>query len=374
MKTTKLFETETQRRENRLLNTLETINTAIFTEKLFPTFTPGAKHKNYCKLYDKEHAQAMVKKLCDNLNLRGNGEKIYVTDENSSFSFFITNTPVLLADLKKEISINRALKPIFSKSSPNKEYWLTMKPRELAEIFDSLEDFMNDQDHLNCRQNLQTAINGLQMLKQNNPGEKAQIKGLENMVKLWQSHCDVWDQVSEIAKNTDYTEIKAVNEDRRINDLVENNEAVKLLHPQIDNISTSYTSHRDIYELFKNAGLEPVNDINLYVSLKAAYDIQKEQVNVPTWNPDHSNVTGERWEQKYTSFDDYLKALQTELKEQTEAFNDKYRLKKTGMYKSVPHRERGYRDIQERKIERQNAWLGLVIKNEFQIKKLLQNE
>lgn len=325
------------------------------------------------------------------LGYNTNEQTIFIKGDGFCYKVPVLNAETLLTEFTAACKIDwtkkrtqmvnwefKIVNTFMSLGSTPKPIFMQYKPRELAMLFESLDEFNNDRDFLNVQANHEAAVNSLATYKASDEikGEfvhlKAKIKAAENMVKLWAEYLDHWKQAQAIAEKTDYEPIKASNEQDRINQLANNNEAVKAIsdsykssrYPHLYDIS-----HRDIYDTFKNFGLEPVNDFDLFMFLTICNEI-KTETQQQLIRDETGNVTGKREIAKYANSAHYIMQRQMELKDKTSAFNDKYR-KKDGMFKSVSWNTQKIRESEQMRINELNSKIELCLKMEHRFKEFI---
>jgi len=369
---------EQDKKDNFLISSLTEITKLLNLSGIVET-------SNNTVNYSNSALNDFVTEIGQKLGFRTNEQKIFIAGDGFCYTVNILGAENLLNEFLSAIKIDWSKKrTVFTDKyewkvinrfmsltgTGAKEYYKTLTPRELAEAFDSLDDFENDIDYNSIKQNLETAKNGLEIYKASNEGDynflKGKIKGLEGMIKLWSENLSYWETAKNVAEKTDYEAVREYKKRRELDRLINENEHIEFIYQQKRRY---YLSKSDIYEVFTSNGIEPKSDINLFEVLQVANEIKTETREVFIRDADN-NLTGKEDKKVYKDIDDYILKHQIKHKDLLTAFCDKYK-KKDGMFKSISWKQQEVRKSEQSRITELNNKIELVIKNESIIKKYI---
>lgn len=199
------------------------------------------------------------------------------------------------------VSVNWEAKKIartHPKTRPGaKEYWHELKAVELAELFESKEEFMNCTDRLNIIHNLETA----------------QKSGNKKMEKMWSEHLQKWNEAEKI--EVDYELVKKHKAYELEVQNAKNNEAVQWLKKNLD---LKWMSHLEIYNLYRNLNMEPVEDAELYKLVLIANDLKYPE------NSHQYNSRMKRFNNGLPPAEKYLQSCKIELHDLEIDYKEKF--------------------------------------------------
>lgn len=375
-----------------LLTCLEIACKTLKEQEVFTPTHEGSTSFHFVPSHVNEVGESIAKTL---QNCRYHDMRLILTGEDFSYAVDLRSVETMKKELEQEIRIDWSKKcyrqkggddwgyTIQSKfpgnSIPTFEYYLNPKNyRALAESFNSAEEITEDIDCINVANNLESAKNALKLLMEgtetlSTASNKNQIKHAQSMVDLWQEHVTAWEQIYKIGLTLDYDELAKWKHEQELNKQAEENEAICALHGA-EHLVLGYTSKRDMFDLFTKYGVKPVNDVNVIVSLKVAEEINTEVKYEHEWKQlenGEQEMVGTHEVKRYRDFDEYLSDHKLTYQVDKKEFSDKYILKKTGGYKIVSHRERGRRDGEKARLEKDSLFIDALMRNEQEIKKYL---
>lgn len=356
--------------DNELL--LKVLTVASDMLKLEKVFTPCSYNSSLVE-WSQSHLEDVGQRIALNLGCEFKDNALRVQTE-AGFYYNINlasegNAGKLLKCLKQELS--KTYKDPEVKGTLSRPYELDKRNwNDLAESFDNADQILECSDYIMACENLEQAQLHLERFKTTEPDNKKAIAKLTNMVAQWNEHVIAWQAIYKIGTMTDYKRLVEVKKERAINTLANENESIKALIEGYDDTLLRNTSSRKIYDLFKMFGIEPVNNINLYISLQAAETIKTTMASdALIWNEAHDQVIGsEPGGLKYKDFDAYLLHLQAALKDKTSKFNSAY-LKKDGSSKTMSHRQRQRMYADSQNLKSDTSLIEVISKNAKTIKK-----
>lgn len=254
----------------------------------------------------------------------------YAIDELKSNQSFEVGKHTYNKDSGKRTSI-------YTRQPLPKEYWHTLKPWELADAFDSLNEFETDPDNVNLRLNLQSAKQALKNVTEfyKDKDRESQIKNHKKMVELWEGHVKAYDTAHKEALRTDYP---ALVERKRIQaEYKAAQEAERIEQEEADNslfisrlVGGGYYQASDrlnALRLFRKYHVEITDDKDVFRILQL------------------SDIINNKEDQHFTKFgndlpplDKYIQHQEIKLKDIVSNYSDKY-LKANGQLKELSHRQ-----------------------------------
>lgn len=359
--------------DNELL--LKVLTVASDMLKLEKVFTPCSYNSSLVE-WSQSHLEDVGQRIALNLGCEFKDNGLRITTE-AGFYYNINlasegNAGELLKCLKQELS--KTYKDPEVKGTVSRPYELDKRNwNDLAESFDNDEQILECSDYIMACENLEQAQLHLERFKTTEPDNTKAITKLTNMVTQWNEHVIAWQGIYKIGLMTNYKRLAEVKKERALDTLASENELIKSMvkesaDSQVDFLSN--TSPRRIYDLFKKFGIEPTNDIDLYLSLQAAETIRTTITSATLiWNETHDQPIGSMpGGLKYKDFDAYLLHLQMAVKDKTAKFNSEY-LKKDGHLKSMSHRSRQRMYVTAQSIKSDNNLIEAITRNAETIKK-----
>jgi len=278
-----------------------------------------------------------------------------VVTDYGAYSFLLQNAKELAEDLKKELAINwqktthdedkNILRPLYRNGGLPKGYLFEFKDRELAECFDSKEQFNNDTDHVNARHNLEQAKQALANIEANAQGMpwyKEHVKKAKGMVNLWQSYVDKWDAAAKI--EVDYKDVIRVKEHRKLEQEANSNEHIKTLAAG----TSVYLAKVEILKLFRKYDVEPTSDVTVFTCLLYA-----EEIN------DRDGAHYRKWQNNFGPLEKWMHHHVIELKDRELSIQETY-FKKNGQLKALSYGARSRYHSEHARAEQLKAKINFV--------------
>lgn len=349
-----------------LLRTLTVICDMLALEKVFEPDPYNTRRI----IYSQSHLDEVGGRIAENLNARYHNCSIYATNETQSYSIALQEgkPQEMLKDLK--CLIQKTFRVPGIKVNMPKDYEFNPKHwREIAEQFESADEILTSREYLIPCENLEQAQIHLNKFKEQEPDNKKAIQNLTNTVVQWAEHVKIWSEIHAIANTIDYVALAEVKKERATDKLANENKVIKTMIESDalnrENMFLQYVRPRAIYDTFKKFDLEPVNDLNLYLSLQAAETINTEtESDTLIWNELHDQVIGKKpGGLKFKTFDNYLLYLQIKAKDLSCKIQDDF-YKKNGCVKSLSHRKYQELDRLKANLKKDNFFIDLLIKNE----------
>ena len=354
MKTTKqnpLIINEQEQQNNFLLNSLKDINKLLIASEAITEANGRIE-------YMESHLLETVQDIANKLNFTAKGEQIIFSNEVSNYNINIKSVEGLIKDLDYELKIDWSKKThnnntdkiesIHKTVSLPKGYLFEFSAREMAECFNSLNDFDNDRDFNFATENLNTAI------KANNKG----------MVKLWQSHVDKWTEARKVATQTDYVALVKYKEIERLRQL--ETEKEKLLSLEADTnenlklcfgpYNSTHDERLNALKLCKKYNLEPSHQPKVHKALAIADKINDQEAQFRT-----------KWSNNLPLFEKYVQWLKIDANDKNIFIKENY-LKANGVVKQLSWRMREQYNRHMRELSNIEQEIDFIEANEKLIK------
>lgn len=340
--------------DNYLLNTLKSIRDQVNLSGVFTS------HSNGTLTYSEAAAIELTEQVAKNLNIKSQGLRVVIDNDNGGFySFLIQNTEALIESFEEVMSIDWSkktysmndkyewkLKPIdnTSKTLP-KSTLMQFKPKDYAELFDSIEEVYNDVLIKEVEDNFETAKKALEQ-----ESKKENIKYLKGYIKTLEPYIAHIEDIKKVALSVNYDNLREWKECNRKHEIANNSEVLTEITKQLSELGI-YKSNFELYEMLS---------FNIYENIKLAEIlilIAKEEVKTQK----RYNANTQKEEFKYSDLNNWILKKQIEYKDSLTAFKARF-YKVNGSIKQLSWKQLSEHNSEKKKIENLDKIIVEILK------------